>query len=215
MDTNFWHERWAANDIGFHESEANTLLVKYIDTLSLAKGSRVFLPLCGKTLDIVWLLSKGFCVVGSELSKTAVKQLFEELAIEPAIKYLGNIKHYYAQNIDIFVGDIFDLTNDDLSKVDAIYDRAALVALPLDMRKIYTQHLMNITNNAPQLLINFEYDQSILNGPPFSISSQELKEHYSASYDLSLLESKEVFGGLKGKCKATENVWVLNKNTNK
>jgi len=211
MDASFWHQRWGKNDIAFHESAANPLLVKYFKDLSLVKGSRVFLPLCGKTLDIPWLLSKGCRVAGVELSKIAVEQLFTELGVEPKISRVGELDHYSSKNIDIFVGDIFDLSSKMLGPVDAIYDRAALVALPEEMRNRYTAHLIKITDKAPQLLICYEYDQSLMEGPPFSVSDKEVDQHYRDNYDLTLMVSTNVPGGLKGKCAAKENVWMLKK----
>ena len=96
-----------------------------------------------------------------------------------------------------------------LGPVDAIYDRAALVALPKEMRDRYTEHLVQITENAPQLVIAYEYDQSVVNGPPFSVSQDEVRRHYTDSYNLTLLATADVPGGLKGKCSATEHVWLL------
>jgi thiopurine S-methyltransferase len=209
MDAHFWHQKWEQNDIAFHERDTNPFLVKYFDLLSLSKNNRVFLPLCGKTIAIHWLLSNGYRVVGSELSEIAIKQLFSELAIEPKIKAINEIRCYSADNIDIFVGDIFDLSRGVLGRVDAIYDRAALVALPETMRNRYTAHLMEITNIAPQLLICLDYDQSLLDGPPFSVTETEVHRHYQDSYDLTALASVDVVGGLKGKCPAKENVWLL------
>lgn len=209
MDASFWKDRWERNEIGFHEREANPLLVKYFKELSLAKGSRVFVPLCGKTLDIAWLLSHGYRVVGAELSEIAVKQLFEGLGVEPKISEVGSLQRYRAQNIEIFVGDLFHVTRAMLGPVDAVYDRAALVALPKDMRDRYTEHLVQISDNAPQLVIACEYDQRVIGGPPFSVSNDEVLRHYTDSYDLTLLVSSDVPGGLKGKCPATENVWLL------
>jgi len=209
MDVNFWHQRWELNEIAFHEREANPLLVKYFDLLSLTKGSRVFLPLCGKTLAIHWLLSNGYRVAGSELSEIAVNQLFSELAIEPNITAFSQIRCYSADNIDIFVGDFFDLSRGMLGRVDGIYDRAALIALPETMRNRYAAHLMQITARAPQLLICLEYDQSLVDGPPFSVTDKEVCRHYQESYYLTALASVDVVGGLKGKCPAKENVWLL------
>jgi thiopurine S-methyltransferase len=211
MDANFWHQKWEKNDIGFHNSEANPLLVGYFKELALARGSRVFLPLCGKTLDIAWLLSRGYRVAGAELSRLAIEQLFAGLGVEPEITRVGDHDRYSAQGIDIFVGDIFALSGKILGPVDAVYDRAALVALPEAMRNRYTAHLMAITGKAPQLLISYEYDQSRLEGPPFSIRNAEVRRHYADNYDLALLASQDVPGGLKGQCAATENVWLLRK----
>ena len=209
MDASSWHQRWEKLDIAFHESEANPLLVKYFKELSLVKGGRVFLPLCGKTLDIPWLLSNGYRVAGAELSKIAIEQLFMELGVEPKISKVGGLDRYSAKNIDIFVGDILHLSSKTLGPVDATYDRAALVALPIEMRNRYTAHLTEITDKAPQLLICYEYDQSLMEGPPFSISNEEVNQRYRDSYDLTLTASTNVPAGLKGKCPAKENVWLL------
>jgi len=209
MDTSFWHKKWKENNIGFHESKANPLLVKYFKGHSLAKGGRVFLPLCGKTLDIPWLLSNGYRVAGSELSELAIEQLFMELGMKPNISRSDEITHYSKKNLDIFVGDIFHLSRNILGQVDAVYDRAALVALPHDIRKQYTTHLMGVTGKAPQLLISYEYDQICMEGPPFSVSNAEIKKHYKNIYNLTLIVSINVPGGLKGKCEAKENVWLL------
>ncbi|UZE95477.1 thiopurine S-methyltransferase [Alkalimarinus alittae] len=209
MDAPFWHEKWDRGEIAFHEGQANCLLVKHFGALTLAQGSRVFVPLCGKTRDIAWLLTQGYEVVGAELSELAVKALFEDLGVAPDISQIGELTHYCSDNIDIFVGDIFLLSAETLKPVDAIYDRAALVALPEAMRQQYASHLIEITSKAPQLVITFEYDQPLLPGPPFSVSTEEVKQHYSATYVASLLESKNVPGGLKRKVAATESVWLL------
>lgn len=211
MQPDFWHKKWQECDIGFHNSDANPLLVKHFPALGLATGSRVFLPLCGKTLDIHWLLAQGFQVVGAELSAIAIEQLFDELGVIPEITQLEKLQHYRAPNIDIFVGDIFNVSARLLGQVDGIYDRAALVALPVDMRTLYTSHLKAITHNAKQLMICFVYDQSQLAGPPFSISDEEVKAHYSSDYTLALIESTEVAGKLKGQCPAYEQIWLLDK----
>jgi thiopurine S-methyltransferase len=212
MHTSFWHQKWERNEIAFHQSEANPLMVKYFTELSLVKGSRVFVPFCGKTLDIGWLLSSGYRVAGAELSKIAIEQLFAELGVEPEISAAGEVDHYSAENIDIFVGDLFDLSRKVLGPVDAVYDRAALVALPDEMRNRYATHLMEITDTAPQFLICFEYDQSLMEGPPFSVNNEEVNEHYGDSYELTLVASPDVRGGLKGKCAAKESVWLLRNN---
>jgi thiopurine S-methyltransferase len=209
MDAKFWHERWKNNDIGFHQSKVNPLLVTYFKELSAAKGSRVFVPLCGKTLDIGWLLSNGYRVAGVELSELAVEQLFAELGREPEITSLGAIKHYRATDIDIFVGNIFDLSPKLLGSINAVFDRAALVALPEAMRNRYAKHVIDMTSNAPQLLITYEYDQKLMEGPPFAISNEEISRHYQDHYEITSLISLEVRGGLKGKGVATENVWLL------
>lgn len=209
MEANFWHERWAKNEIGFHEPEFNILLTTHFHLLALPPGSRVFVPLCGKTRDIAWLLQAGYHVAGAELSELAVRQLFEELGIKPVVTYAGRLKQYEAPGLNIQVGDIFDLSPQLLGKIDAIYDRAALVALPAPMRKRYAAHLLALTHGAPQLLICFEYDQRQMDGPPFSVDRSEVRELYAARYQLRIVETRYVVGGLKGKCSAEEIVWLL------
>ncbi|HTJ63112.1 MAG TPA: thiopurine S-methyltransferase [Alphaproteobacteria bacterium] len=209
MDPNFWLQKWELGETRFHEGQANGLLVEHFDALSLKPDSRVFLPLCGKTRDIHWLLSKGMRVSGAELSVLAIEQLFAELGVTPEITPVGALRRYSADGIDIFVGDIFELTRAALGPVDAIYDRAALVALPQPMRDRYAPHLVEITVRAPQLLICFEYDQSLVDGPPFSIGAAEVDRLYRDTYVLTALETADVPGGLKGICPAQETIWLL------
>lgn len=209
MDPSFWHQRWVKNEIAFHESKTNPLLVRHFAALALSRQRRVFVPLCGKTLDIGWLLSHGCRVAGAELSQIAVEQLFMELGLQPEIIQSGDLEQWSAKNLDIFVGDIFALTKKMLGPVDAIYDRAALVALPEAMRNRYTPHLLEIAGKVPQLLICYDYDQRVMGGPPFSVSNEEVKRHYAGTYDVRLLSSADLPGGLKGKCPARENVWLL------
>ncbi|MBI3283265.1 MAG: thiopurine S-methyltransferase [Burkholderiales bacterium] len=211
MEADFWHQKWERGDIGFHESAVNALLIKHFEKLNLAKGSRIFLPLCGKTRDIAWLLACGYSVVGAELSERAVKDLFEELGLQPEIEKLGASVRYRAKDIDVIAGDIFALSVEILGPVNAIYDRAALVALPAPLRGQYAAHLINISAAAPQLLICIEYEQRQMDGPPFSVNAAEVEQHYGATYRLKSVESKPIVGGLKGRLAATENAWLLEK----
>lgn len=209
MEKSFWLEKWHKNEIGFHNPEAHPLLVKHFPLLGLQPGARLFLPLCGKTLDIHWLLAQGCRVAGAELSEMAVQQLFEELSVTPEVTVEGGLKRYRTEGLDIFVGDIFQLDCETLGTIDAIYDRAALVALPPAMRKEYAVHLPKLTGCAPQLLISFDYDQSQLPGPPFCVDDEEIAQLYSHAYKLDLIEAVAVPGGLKGKVAALEKVWQL------
>jgi len=209
MDADFWHTKWRSMDIGFHQADGNPLLAAHFNALKLPANGRLFLPLCGKTRDIAWLLQQGYAVVGAELSEVAVQQLFAELGLQPSRADFGNCVLYRAAKIDIFVGDIFVLTHLMIGKVDAIYDRAALVALPASLRKLYTSHLIDLAPRAPQLLICFEYDQSQMPGPPFAVPEAEVKAHYQQYYGLTRLAAVPVEGGLKGSCEALEVVWLL------
>lgn len=209
MEHDFWHDRWTQGQIGFHEPQANALLVRWFDALELSAGQRIFLPLCGKSLDIHWLLKRGMQVVGVELSELAIRQLFDELEVAPAVSHVGALKRYSADGIDVFVGDIFSLDADNVGSVDAIYDRAALVALPDAMRARYTEHLVALTERVRQLVICVEYDQALMNGPPFAIHEADIRSYYDDVYQLESLARVSVAGGLKGRCPAHEQVWLL------
>ncbi|WP_374322321.1 thiopurine S-methyltransferase [Aquipseudomonas alcaligenes] len=210
MEHSFWHDRWATNQIGFHQPAANPLLVTHCAALALPSAGRVLLPLCGKTLDIAWLLAAGYQVVGVELSELAVQQLFAELGATPRIQVLNDaLQRYETDNLTVFVGDIFALNREQLGPVDAIYDRAALVALPATLRPRYASHLTAISTGARQLLISFDYEQSQLPGPPFAVLAEELSELYGQHYELQALARQPLTGGLKGQCPADEVVWLL------
>lgn len=209
MEADFWHTRWQSKQIGFHEGKPNALLVKYLHALPLASGGRVFVPLCGKSVDVHWLLEQGYQVVGVELSEIAVDALFGALGLLPTIVHVGQLTHYHAENIDVYVGDIFDLTIAIIGRVDAVYDRAALIALPDKMRQAYTKQLMTLSQRAPQLLICIDYDQSLMSGPPFSIKAAMVRDYYADAYNIKQLASHPIADGLKGKCPADEVLWLL------
>ncbi|KGM50174.1 thiopurine S-methyltransferase [Pseudooceanicola atlanticus] len=209
MDSDFWHKKWEDNQIGFHRASVNPLLVRFLSVLGLAPGARVFLPLCGKTRDIAWLRDQGFRVAGAELSRMAIEQLFDELGETPEITEHGTLTRFSGKRIDIFVGDIFELSAPVLGPVDAIYDRAALVALPHDMRPRYGAHLAGITGTAPQLLLCFEHSVGEEKGPPFSVDRAEVARVHGESYTADLLLDEEIDGELKGDNAAHDVVWHL------
>ena len=209
MQHEFWHQKWQKNEIGFHLSQPHPLLVKYMGCLNISPNSRIFIPLCGKSLDIHWLLTQGYHVVGIDLSPIAIHDLISTLGLSFTEMQSGNLSHFHHPQIDLFVGDFFELTIEQLGQIDAIYDRAALVALPEEMRSQYVQHLIQIGGDASQLLISFEYDQSMMAGPPFSISTQQLQDYYSSEYAIQLLDSQTEL--LKGKVNAQEKIWLLEK----
>lgn len=205
----FWQEKWERGETGFHEPQANPLLTRHIAALDLAAGARIFVPLCGMSQDMVWLAGQGYHVTGCELSDIAVHRFFSDLDLTPDIVEAGRLRCFSAGTIRIFAGNIFDLIPDLLGPMDAIYDRAALIALPEDLRWAYAAHLLSLTGPVPELLVTLDYDQSCLKGPPFSVSEASLRSYYGKAYTLTLLESRAVEGGLKGRCPASENVWRL------
>lgn len=209
MNQNFWHQKWEENDIGFHREKVNPFLEKFFNLLLPHQRGRVFVPLCGKTVDISWLLKNGCSVIGVELSSIAIEQLFNDLKVSPTITKGDSFLHYSAPQLDIYCGNIFDMTKSLIGQVNAVYDRAALVALPYKTRKTYTSHVIKISENASQLLVTYEYNQTLVDGPPFSVDSNEVHEHFLNSYTITLLESRDVPGGMKGKCDSTESAWLL------
>ena len=213
MQHEFWHQRWQENRIGFHQFVPSPLMVSYFNGLNLKPNSRVFVPLSGKTLDIRWLLQQGFRVIAIELSQIAVVALIEQLSTDFGFDFemseQNNLIHYSHPQIDIFVGDFFDLTQKQLGQVDAIYDRAALIALPYEMRQQYAQHLIQISQAAPQFLISYEYDQGSFEGPPFSVESDEIHQLYHHVYDIKCLTEQYVDAQKNKGDHPRSKVWLL------
>ncbi|MCY4045696.1 MAG: thiopurine S-methyltransferase [Cellvibrionales bacterium] len=209
MNHDDWHKLWEAGDTGWHSEEPNSYLVEYIEALGLNQGDRVFIPLCGKTVDIPWLVSQGFHVVGIELSEIAIQQVFDSLSLTPVVTTLGALKKYSADQIDLFVGDFFALDANTLGPVQAVFDRGALVALPAPLRIQYAIRLQAITEHAKILLVCFEYDQSLLEGPPFAITPDEIKQHYGQSYEIEQLVSIDAKSLLGVDFPLNETIWML------
>lgn len=209
MTPEFWQKKWQSNQLGFNQNKPNPMLIEYLHTLNLAQGSRIFVPLCGKSIDMAWLTSQGCDVVGVELVEEAVKQFFAEHKIQPSVvehPTCNELKYYqgrmYDQTVTLWVGDIFLLDQKDIGAVDAIYDRAALVALPDDgsedsLRVRYAHQLIKLAPHAQQLLLSFglsgvdENEYAKYSGPPFLIPNQKIYDYYQHSYHITLLEMYE------------------------
>lgn len=176
MEPDFWHKRWRDNNIGFHQAEINEHLREFWDRLQLQPGARVFVPLCGKSLDMRWLRDNFFEVIGVEISPLAVAAFFEESGPAPEIVEQEDFEVYQAPGIRIYCGDFFDLKPAHLEGVQCVFDRAALIALPPEVRKRYVERLLDLLNpQAPLLLITFEYPQDQKDGPPFSVEEDEVR----------------------------------------
>ena len=216
MNAEFWHSRWQEKRIGFNQSAVNPLLINYFKQLNLPAGSRVFVPLCGKSIDMAWLAAQGYDVVGVELVETAVQAFFAEQNISPTVhQHADNpaIKYYQGQlsgqTITLWVADIFALTTEDIGSVKAVYDKAALIALPADMRVQYSAQMYQLSANAPQFIITLTYDQSKKAGPPFSISSEQIQQYYGDNYHISELASEPTSIGSAPELTVSEHVWLL------
>ena len=137
MDADFWQQRWRQGRIGFHQDRPTPLLEQYWDAIGVPAGTRVLVPLCGKSLDLAWLAARGHHVLGVELSRLAVEQFFAEHALTPSVHESANGRHYVSGAIEIVEGDAFTLEPALLAGCDAVYDRAALIALPAALRRTY------------------------------------------------------------------------------
>lgn len=195
MEADFWHDRWQNNLTGFHLDEVNAYLKEYWSGLNLKQGARIFVPLCGKTLDLIWLAEQGYEVVGIELSSLAVEAFFAENNLTAEVTHhVDGLDYWKSGKISLICGDFFALTEESLGNVDAVYDRASLVALPPAMRQEYAAKLTQITQLAPKLLVTLEYDQSKMDGPPFSVSDNEVESLYQANYQVKQLTAQDVLG---------------------
>ena len=193
MHADFWHERWRTGQIGFHQSSVHPFLERWWPTLDLPSGSRVYVPLCGKTLDMPWLARRGHRVVGSELSAIAIRDFFTEHGLSPATEAAHEFLRHSAPPYEILEGDALALMPDVLGSVQAVYDRAALVALPPDMRPAYAESLARLLpSGARVLLVAFEYPQEMKGGPPFSVEADEIRRLFEPAFDMDEVERHDV-----------------------
>lgn len=188
MDTQFWLDRWDRREIGWHLDEINAHLQEHWPKLGLACETSVFVPLCGKTLDLVWLVSQGHRVVGVELSRLGIEEFMAEHRLEPRITELGALRCYQLDELVLLQGDFFDLQPEHLDGVGAVFDRASLIALPPPMRARYAEHLRAILQRpVDRLLITLDYDQNQMSGPPFSVQPPEIAQLFGANHHIELL----------------------------
>ncbi len=196
MEFEFWHQRWEAGQIGFHMEEVNPFLKRYFAELKLSKGDKVLVPLCGKSVDLVWLWQQGLEVCGVELSPLAVRQFQQEQDLPLVAQPQGAFEFWHLPQesgqetvgLGILCGDFFQLTAEQCREVKAVYDRAALVALPLEMRVQYVAHLQQILPAGTKiLLVTMDYDQSLMQGPPFAVSKAEVHHLFSQAYRIEQL----------------------------
>ncbi|WP_225616187.1 thiopurine S-methyltransferase [Methylomonas albis] len=192
MDHDFWHQRWQQNQIGFHQQAFNPILQLHWPRLAIRQNARVLVPLCGKSKDLLWLLAMGYQVVGVELSPLAVESFFADNDLKPTVRRQGEFWVSEVDGLQIFCGDFFALQAADVGELDAVYDRAALVALPPDMRIDYVMKLSSLLPpNVQMLLIAFDYPQHEMPGPPFSVQTDEVENLYNHWCEVELLTSDD------------------------
>ncbi len=193
MNPDFWHQRWQDNQIGFHQAAPTPLLLKHWPSLGVPAGAKVFVPLAGKSLDMPWFAAQGHRVLGVELSELAVAQFFAENGLQPGIRDTHYGRHYEAGGIELILGDAFGLDADLLRDCDAVFDRAALIALPPELRRRYANELYaKLPAGCRGLLITLEYPQAERDGPPFSVPGDEVRALYGRDWDIDLLERRPI-----------------------
>ena len=218
MQPDFWHERWALRQIGFHQEEINAHLQQFWPALGIAPGAHVFVPLCGKSADMLWLRAQGHEVTGVEISPLAVQAFFAENDLAATARQQGRFEVYESDGICLYCGDFFDLAPEDLAGIHAVYDRAALVALPPDMRTAYATHMGRLLPSVTKmLLVTFDYPQQEMQGPPFSVQEAEVRRCYGENCavelvcDTDILDLEPRFRD-RGVSRLHEKVYVLTYN---
>lgn len=193
MDPQFWRARWKEGAIGFHQAEINVHLQRFWPTLQLDPATPVFVPLCGKSLDLLWLRQQGHPVLGVELSAIAVEAFFQEHGLPAVQSRQGPFTRWECDQLVILCGDFFALVPEDVAELRCVYDRASLIALPPALRQRYMAHLEQLfPTPLPTLLVTLEYDQAQMDGPPFCVEEQELDRLCGSGRELSCLHAQSI-----------------------
>ena len=213
---NLWETRWQEDRIGFHLKEVNPYLIRFSDQLLHHNPDRVFVPLCGKTLDLCWLTTKTKKVIGVELVSKAVQDFFAENNIDYLLQQDETLQKFTSKSIDIYLGAFFDLNPEQTSSFKAIYDRASIVAIEKPERRVYVDHLISFLDPAGRiLLITLEYNQNLMEGPPYSVTAEEIESLFAPFGSFKLLETYDILDVRfrnKGLTRLLEHVFLIVKN---
>ncbi len=221
MEQAFWLERWQRNEIGFHRSSFNPGLTTFWPRLRIPAGSTVLVPLCGKSLDLIWLHRQGYRVVGVETSSLAVEAFFRENGLSARVARRGDFDCYSIDDLTILCGDFFDLGPELVPEIGAFYDRAALIAMPENLRRRYARHLAaTVPANVRGLLITLEYPRDEMAGPPFSVDDTQLSHLLAGDFRITELHRQDLLSEAseeasrwraKGLTRLEEKVFALNR----
>jgi len=199
MDADFWQQRWRDGRIGFHQDQVTPLLAQYWDAVGVDTGAQVFVPLAGKSLDMIWLAARGHRVLGVELSPLAIHQFFSEQSLAPHAHMTASGIHREAGNIELVQGDVFALDPELLADCGGVFDRAALIALPPDLRARYVDEVYALLPGGCRgLLVTLEYPQHEKQGPPFSVPETEVRERFGDAWSVELLERRDILAQQPG-----------------
>lgn len=196
MDHTFWHSRWQQNEIGFHQSEINAQLQRYWQEIQAPPGACVFVPLCGKSHDMLWLAAQGHRVLGVEISPIAARDFFVENHLTAATSQEADFLRHRSDEITILEGDFFALSPEQLKEVTAVYDRASLIALPPPLRRRYVKHMASLLpSGVPILLVTLDYPPTEMEGPPFAVPDAEVRSLYADGFQIASLGAEDVLAG--------------------
>lgn len=197
MELSYWTSRWRKNKIGFHMDRVYPPLKSYWPRLSLPDQPVVLVPLSGKSLDLQWLWEQGCHVIGVEISDVAVQTFLDTHSFEYREDRRGDFKRYRTERLDLWQGDFMKMQNSYIREPDLVYDKAALVALPEDKRRLYVQTIRQLVGPGSQMLISsFNYPQDEMNGPPFSVPMSEIKRHYGDLYSVQKVHEEDKLADL-------------------
>ncbi|WDE03519.1 thiopurine S-methyltransferase [Thalassomonas viridans] len=186
MDKVFWHKCWERNALGFHQQEIHPFLSRYLENLLRDEDGHVFVPLCGKSLDMAWLAER-MQVSGAELSEIACRDFFREKGIDYQSRHQGDFQLFSYDNLTLWQGDFFKLSPELPPRVDWIYDRASLVALPEGMQQAYVDKLLTfMTTDTRILLVSVEYPPEEMAGPPFPVFEQDIRRLFAKDKNLKI-----------------------------
>jgi len=212
MEAQFWLDKWEKQETGFHLSAIHPLLQKFYARVFRQKLG-VFVPLCGKTSDLTLFAQKGSYTLGCELSDIAARAFFDSAGLKATERTFENFKSFKANNLEILVGDFFDLQRSQVKNCPTIYDRASLIALPSSMRVAYVAKLKSLFKSARMLLITLQYPQAEMKGPPFSVPQSEVEDLFSFAsvtplYAKNILEKEPKFAA-RGLSALEECVYMI------
>ncbi len=194
-----WLKFWENNETNWHGDKITQELVEYFELFELEPRDKVFVPLCGKSLDMIYIMNQGFSVVGVEISEIGVRQFFSENNLTYKITKVDDFDLYSSENLEIYCGDFFSLTSKHLNNVKAVLDSKSLIALDPDLRQKYAKHLNDIISLGVRiLLVTLNYPQHQMSGPPFSVDESEVESLFSMTFESRELRSfNDIENGLK------------------
>ena len=216
MEREFWHTRWEEGRIGFHQDEINPYLQRYWPAMGVPAGTTVFVPLCGKSKDMIWLRDQGHSVIGVEIIPRAVEDFFDENGLSATCRTHDAFTVWQDQDFKIFQGDFFDITANDVAGIGVVYDRASLIALPPPLRRRYAEHLRTILpSRLKVLLVTMDYPQHEMDGPPFAVAEQEVTALYQDHFAIEQLCREDILAAnprfqQQGLSSLMEKVYILN-----